>query len=215
MDIYAVRRNIIGIIIVLIALVFLAKLFSIQVLDKSYQLSADNNVLRRITQYPARGLIYDRDSNLVVYNQAAYDIMVTPNRVEQFDTTEFCNILDISRSYLKNRLDSAKKYSYYKSSPFLKLVSSETYAALQEKLYKYSGFFVQPRTVRKYEDSVAAHVLGYIGEADDKLVNNSDYYESGDYVGISGLEKSYEKYLRGKKGVKRYLVDVHNRIKGP
>jgi len=214
LDIYAVRRNIVGGIIILVALLFLVKLFSIQVLDKSYQLSADNNVLRRITQYPARGLIYDRDSNLVVYNQAAYDIMVTPNRIQKFDTTEFCNILDISKSYLKNKLDSAKNYSYYKPSPFLKLVSSKTYATLQEKLYKFQGFFVQPRTVRKYEDSVAAHALGYVGEVNDKLLDTSDYYKSGDYVGISGIEKSYERYLRGKKGVKMYLVDVHNRIKG-
>lgn len=214
MDIYAIRRNIIGGIIVLVAFVFLAKLFSIQVVDKSYQLSADNNVLRRITQYPARGLVYDRDSNLVVYNQAAYDIMVTPTQVQKFDTTEFCNILDISEAYLKNRLDSAKNYSYYKPSPFLKLVSSETYATLQEKFYKFPGFFVQPRTVRKYEDSVAAHALGYVGEVDDKLADKSDYYRSGDYVGISGIERSYEEYLRGQKGVKMYLVDVHNRIKG-
>jgi len=214
LDIYAIRRNIIGGIIILVALVFLTKLFSIQVLDKSYQLSADNNVLRRITQYPARGLIYDRDSNLVVYNQAAYDIMVTPNRIQKFDTTEFCNILNISGSYLKSKLDSAKNYSYYKPSPFLKLVSSETYATLQEKLYKFPGFFVQPRTVRKYEDSVAAHALGYVGEVNDKLVDTSDYYKSGDYIGISGIEKSYEKYLRGEKGIKMYLVDVHNRIKG-
>ncbi|MGM0496320.1 MAG: penicillin-binding protein 2 [Bacteroidota bacterium] len=214
MDIYAIRRNIIGGIIVLVAFVFLAKLFSIQVVDKSYQLSADNNVLRRITQYPARGLVYDRDSNLVVYNQAAYDIMVTPTQVQKFDTTEFCNILDISEAYLKNRLDSAKNYSYYKPSPFLKLVSSETYATLQEKFYKFPGFFVQPRTVRKYEDSVAAHALGYVGEVDDNLADKSDYYRSGDYVGISGIERSYEEYLRGQKGVKMYLVDVHNRIKG-
>ena len=214
MDPYAVRRNIIGGIIVLVALVYLVKLFSIQVVDKSYQLSADNNVLRRITQYPARGLIYDRDGDLIVYNQAAYDIMVTPDRLEEFDTTEFCNILKIPRSYLERKLDSAKNYSRYKSSAFLKLVSSETYATLQEKLYKFPGFFVQPRTVRKYEDSVAAHVLGYVGEVDDRLVDTSSYYKAGDYVGVSGLEKSYERYLRGEKGVKMYLVDVHNRIKG-
>lgn len=214
MDIYAVRRNIIGGIIVLVALIYLVKLFSIQVVDKSYQLSADNNVLRRITQYPARGLIYDRHGDLIVYNQAAYDIMVTPDRLKDFDTTEFCNILNISRDYLERKLDSAKNYSYYKPSAFLKLVSSETYATLQEKLYKFPGFFVQPRTVRKYEDSVAAHVLGYVGEVNDKLVDTSDYYKAGDYVGISGIEKSYEKYLRGQKGVKMYLVDVHNRIKG-
>jgi len=214
LDIYAVRRNVIGAIIIVIALIFLGKLFSIQVLDKSYRLSANNNVLRRITQYPARGLIYDRYGNLMVYNQAAYDIMVTPNRLDQFDTTEFCNILNISEKYLQTKLDSAKNYSYYKPSAFLKLVSSETYAKLQEKFYKFPGFFVQPRTVRKYEDSTAAHLIGYVGEVSDKRVDTSSYYKAGDYIGISGIEKSYEEYLRGKQGVKIYLVDVHNRIKG-
>ena len=215
MDSYAIRRNIIGLIIILVALIFLVKLFFIQAVDKSYQLSATNNVVRRITQYPARGLIFDRNGEMLVYNQAAYDIMVTPQYLEKFDTTAFCQILQIKRDFLEKKLHEAREYSYYKPSTFLKLVSAETYARLQEQLYQFPGFFVQPRTVRRYSYPAAAHLLGYVGEVNDKLVDTSDYYQAGDYIGISGLEKSYEKQLRGEKGVKIYLVDVHNRIKGP
>ncbi len=215
MDSYAVRKNIIGLVIIVIAIIYIGKLFSIQVLDTSYQLSASNNVLRRITQYPARGLIYDRNGKLMVHNQAAYDIMVTPGRLEPFDTSEFCNILNISEKYLKHKLDSAKNYSEYKPSAVLNLVSSETYAKFQEKLYKFPGFFVQPRTVRKYRCPLAAHTMGYVGEASQALVDTNNYYKPGDYVGISGIEKAYEKELRGIKGAKLYMVDVHNRIKGP
>jgi penicillin-binding protein 2 len=214
LDTYAVRRNIIAVLVVVVALVFLVKLFLIQVVDTSYRLSASNNVLRHITQYPARGLIYDRNGELMVYNEAAYDIRVTPQRLEAFDTTELCNLLNIRRDHLEHMIDSAKNYSYYKASTIVNQVSSEMYARFQEKLYKFPGFFVQPRTIRKYTSPVAAHLLGYVGEASDKLVASNDYYKPGDYVGISGIEKEYEEVLRGKKGVNIFLVDVHNRIKG-
>ena len=214
MDTFAIRRNIIGVVIIATALIFLIKLFFIQAVDQSYQLSAENNVVRRITQYPARGLIYDRNGEMLVYNQAAYDIMVTPQHLKSFDTTEFCTLLDIENSYLHKKLKEAKDYSYYKPSVFLKLVSSETYAKLQEQLYQFPGFFVQPRTVRRYSSDDAAHLLGYVGEVSDKLVDSNEYYQAGDYIGISGIERSYEEQLRGEKGLKVYLVDVHNRIKG-
>jgi len=214
LDTYAVRRNIIAFLIVLVALIFLVKLFLIQVVSSDYTPAATNNVVRRITQYPARGLIYDRDGELLVYNQAAYDIMVNPRHLQAFDTTELCNLLNIEKQYLSQKLQAAKAYSRYKPSVVLKLVSAETYARLQEQMYQFPGFFVQPRTVRKYKYSSAAHLLGYVGEVSDKLVDTSSYYKSGDYVGVSGMEKSYEPVLRGEKGVKIYLVDVHNRIKG-
>jgi penicillin-binding protein 2 len=185
----------------------------IQVVDTSYRLSASNNVLRHITQYPARGLIYDRNGELLVYNEAAYDIKVTPQHLRAFDTTELCNLLNIQKDYLIHTLDSAKNYSYYKPSTLVNQVSSKTYAKFQEKLFKFPGFYVQPRTIRKYTNPVAAHTLGYVGEVSNKLVKSNDYYKSGDYVGISGIEKEYEEVLRGEKGVKIYLVDVHNRIK--
>lgn len=177
-------------------------------------MSASNNVLRYITQYPARGLLYDRNGELLVHNKAAYDLMVVPRQVTPFDTTEFCNILDIPREQLENSLREALKHSSFRPSPLIKQLSAESYAVLQEKLFKYPGFYVQPRTLRAYPRDVAAHLLGYVGEVDERIISNNPYYRMGDYIGISGLERTYEEELRGKKGVNVYLVDVHNRIKG-
>ena len=214
MDIHYSRRIIISGIILIIFIIIIIKLFMLQVIDSSYKLSASNNVLRSQTLFPARGIVYDRDSNILIYNEAAYDIMIIPGQLKKFDTTDFCRILDISKSQLKENIKKATNYSKLKPSIFLKQISSLTYAALQEKMYKFPGFYVQPRTLRKYPKSIAAHVLGYVGEVDVNTIRKDLFYESGDYYGMSGIENSYEKYLRGEKGVKIFLVDVHNRIKG-
>ena len=145
---------------------------------------------------------------------SAYDLMVIPGQLERFDTTDLCKILNIKREEVRSKLKEAYNYSKYKPSVFLKQVSSLTYATFQEKLYKYPGFFVQPRTLRSYQKRIAAHVLGYVGEVDIHKINKDFYYESGDYIGISGIENSYEILLRGEKGVRIHMVDVHNRIKG-
>lgn len=208
------KRNIISVIIILVFLIIIVRLFLLQVIDPSYKLSASNNVLRYITQYPARGLIYDRNKELLVYNQAAYDLMVIPRQLSAIDTTEFCSILGITQKQLETGLRDARKYSYYKPSILLKQISAQTYALLQEKLYKYPGFYVQPRTLRTYPRKVAGHLLGYVGEVDERTIKANPYYQMGDYIGISGIERSYESELRGSKGVNVYLVDVHNRIKG-
>lgn len=215
MDSFANRRHIIRFVIILVGLIFIIRLFILQVVDSTYKLTASNNVLRYVTQFPARGLIYDRNGKLLVYNEASYDLMVIPRQLKAFDTTEFCQILSIDTNYVVESIERAKKYSVYNSSIFLKQISSKTYANLQEKLYKFPGFFVQARTIRKYTSINAAHILGYVGEVNEKIIESDDYYNSGDYIGISGIEKSYEKKLRGEKGVNVYLVDVHNRIKGP
>ncbi|UCG29030.1 MAG: penicillin-binding protein 2 [Bacteroidales bacterium] len=199
---------------ILVFLLYVVRLFSLQVIDKSYRLTASTNVLRYVTQYPARGLIYDRAGNLLVYNEAAYDLMVNPAQMSDFDTLDFCSILGLTVEDVRNKIESARAYSQYTSSPFLKLISSETYAILQEKLYKFPGFFVQVRTLRKYPADIAAHILGYVGEVDEETMERNPYYKLGDYIGISGIEKSYEEVLRGRKGVEIFLVDVHNRIKG-
>ena len=200
--------------VVLLFLIYIIRLFFLQVIDKSYRMTASSNVLRYVTQYPARGLIYDRNGNLLVYNEAAYDLMVIPGQLSEFDTTDLCSVLDLTVEEVRTRIQTAKNYSSFTSSPFLKQISSITYATLQEKLYKFPGFFVQARTLRKYSDNIAAHLLGYVGEVDDRAIEESSYYRLGDYVGISGIEKSYEGVLRGDKGVEIYMVDVHNRIKG-
>ncbi|MGB0916427.1 MAG: penicillin-binding transpeptidase domain-containing protein, partial [Flavobacteriales bacterium] len=201
-------------IVVLISITFLGRLFYIQVLDNSYQLSAENNVLRYETQYPARGLMYDRDGRLLVYNEAAYDLMVIPRQAKNIDTTTICNVLQISKETFVKKLNKAKAYSWRKPSVFEKQISAQTYANLQEKLYRLGGFFVQKRTLRKYPEPIAAHLLGYVGEANQRKLEQDAYYKRGDYVGISGLEKAYEKELRGEKGVKVVMVDVFNRPKG-
>jgi penicillin-binding protein 2 len=214
MNPFAFRRYIVSAIFALVVFIYIGRLFYLQIIDNSYKYSAENNSHRIVTQYPARGLVLDRNGKLMVDNMVVYDLMITPNQVKAFDTTEFCSILQITPNYVKENIKGARIYSRYKPSLFLKQISADTYAYLGEKLYKYPGFFVQTRTLRKYERKNAAHILGYVGEVDDKIIEREPYYKGGDYIGISGIEKSYEKDLRGKKGSNIYLVDVHNRIKG-
>ena len=198
-----------------VALLMIIRLLRLQLLDESYKAYAQSNLLGYETQYPAWGLIYDKNGTLLVYNQAAYDLMIIPDLLEPFDTVDFCNILDISKEELLERLNNIRtKRRSYQTSPFLEQISSLTYAVLQEKLYKYPGFFVQTRTLRKYPYVSSSHLLGYVGEVDKYTVDNNAYYKSGDYIGHSGLEKAYEEDLRGRKGVKVYLKDVLNRTKG-
>ncbi len=213
-DHFSDRKYIIGAMIVLPVLFFIIRLFILQVLDPSYQLSASSNVLRNVTQYPSRGLIYDRNGELLVYNEPAYDLMVVPAQLAPFDTVEFCAILEIDREYVDTEIARAREYSRFRSSLFLKQISARTYAVLQEKMYKFPGFYVQPRTLRKYSNEIAAHVLGYVGEVDRRMIEENPGYAMGDYIGITGVEKTYEEELRGEKGVSRFLVDVHNRIMG-
>jgi len=204
------RRYVFAVIIVLVGLVFIGRLFQIQVLDKSYEQYALSNAQSARIIYPARGLIYDRYGEILVYNQAAYDIMVTPRLLEPFDTTELCRILKISRESVKERLEEARSYSSRVPSVFMKQVSFENSALLQERLYQYPGFYVQTRTLRKYSRPIASHALGYVGEVDQQILDNEPFYQLGDYIGVSGIEKAYEPYLRGKKGKNIFLKDVHN-----
>jgi penicillin-binding protein 2 len=209
------RKYVVMAFIVMAAAALIIRLFIIQVVKDSYRLSADNNVLRYVTQYPARGLIYDRKGELIVYNQAAYDIMVVPAQTSKTtDTLAFCNLLGISRDQFRKQMKAAVNYSKRAPSVFLKQISNETYARLQEKMFLFPGFYVQPRTLRKYSRPVGAHVLGYVSEVDDNIIRKDPYYKPGDYIGKSGIEESYEKVLRGRRGVKIYLVDVYSRIKG-
>ena len=213
-DAFINRKYILMAFIVLASFVLLVRLFTIQVIKDTYRLSADNNVLRYVTQYPARGLIYDRNRRLIVYNQAAYDLMVVPVQVRGIDTLKFCDLLGISALSFRERMKAAVTYSKRAPSVFLKQISAESYAKLQEKMFMYPGFYVQPRTLRKYSKPIAAHMLGYVSEVDEALVKKESYYKPGDYIGKLGIEEAYEKELRGRRGVKIYLVDVYSRIKG-
>lgn len=213
-DSFSSRRITVIAIFIVVGVIYIFRLAHLQIIDDSYAHLADKNALRHITQYPSRGLIYDRNGKLLVYNEAVYDLMVIPRQVKDLDTNEFCELLKISKEDFIRKMEKAKKYSTYAPSTFEKQISKEDFAPLQEKLYKFEGFYAQSRTLRYYPDSVACHILGYIGEVNEKTIEENPYYKKGDYIGMSGLEKSYEEILRGEKGSKITLVDVHNREKG-
>ena len=214
MDTFSKRKLIVAGIMLGIGAIFILRLFSLQITNATYKQFATRNVLRKVITFPARGLIYDRHNELMVYNKAAYDLLIVPREVKPFDTTELCNIVQMERQDLRDAIKKAKQFSYYKPSIVAGQISPDIYAPLQEKLYKYPGFFVQSRTLREYPSKSAAHVLGFVGEVNQRIIDADNYYRSGDYIGVSGLEKAYEKELRGIKGVNNYMVDVHNRIKG-
>jgi penicillin-binding protein 2 len=212
--VYADRKYIIIGFFLLIGILFIARLVYVQILVDKYILSANNNVLRYMTQYPARGLVFDRNGKLLVYNEAAYDLMVIPRQVRNIDTMALCELIGIDRKEFISRLKKARNYSPYRPSIFEALITRENYGFLEEKLFRFPGFFVQSRTLRKYTYPIAAHTLGYIGEVNPDMIARNPYYRSGDYIGISGIEKSYEEILRGQKGLKIRVVDVFNRDKG-
>lgn len=212
---FANRKVIISGFIVLILLIYISRLFYLQVPDNHYKRSAENNATRHIIQYPSRGLIFDRNGELLAYNKPVFDVVVVFREVQAFDTTEFCNIVGEDRAeFVKKFKELKRSSSWFRPKTIISLLSFERYSLLEEKLFKFKGFYTQPRTIRAYAKPVAAAVLGYVGEVNKKDIEKDSYYQSGDYIGISGIERSYEKEFRGKKGVKIFTVDVHNRIKG-
>ncbi|MDR1859694.1 MAG: penicillin-binding protein 2, partial [Bacteroidales bacterium] len=215
MDKYAKRKYVLGAVILLVAVVYVIKLLDLQVLDDTWTKSSESNAIRRQVNYPARGLIFDRNGVQLVRNKAAYNMMVVPGDLKPFDTLEFCRLLKIEPAELIDGIKKARAYSPLKPSVVVSQLSPEVYAGIQEKLLKYPGFYPEPRTLREYPRNIAAHMLGYVGEVDAKVIEQYPYYAMGDYIGITGLERSYEQELRGRKGVNFVLVDVHNRVKGP
>jgi penicillin-binding protein 2 len=214
-NVHSKRKTIFIGTIIITGLILLVRLFYIQVIDHTYKLSATSNVMRYITDYPARGLIYDREGRLLVSNETHYDLMVIPRQVRNIDTLEFCNLLGIDVAQFESRMMQARRHSHFRPSVFERQISKNTFAFFQEKLFRFPGFFVQPRTLRNYTYPIAAHTFGYVGEAGPTLIENDPYYRPGDYVGISGIERYYEEELRGRKGVRIRMVDVLNREIGP
>lgn len=202
----------------LVGLVLIIRLFYLQVVNDKYAELAMENSKREVVQFPPRGLIYDRNGKLLVYNDVIYDLMVVPYQVKALDTTSFCNLLNISRERFEQKMKNAivEVGSSRKSTLFQKQISPATYASFQEKLYKFTGFFIEVRTDRKYNTTTMAHVLGNTGEVSEKRIEQSEgYYRQGEYVGLTGIERSYEELLRGKKGVRNLMVDVVGRVIGP
>ena len=195
-------------------LILLLRLINIQIIDSSYKLSANNNVIKAVKLYPERGYIYDRNGTLLVSNQRAFDLMVIPRQVKKMDTLTFCRIIDIEKDYFDNQLKKATRYSRNRSSIFIKEISKQTAAKIQEQLYQFSGFYLQERTMREYPEKSAAHLLGYVSQVPDYILKKNDYYKKNDNYGMTGVENSYEKELRGTQGVKYVIRDVWNAPKG-
>ena len=208
---YSNRSGIVKIIFLVVGIIFVGRLSMLQIFDKEYKEKAKNQSLRNITQYPARGLMYDRNGELLVYNEAVYDLMVIPRMVKNLDTNYFCQSVGITREDFEERMHKATVYSPYSASIFMKQISKEEFGRWENILYKFKGFYISKRTLRLYGKPIAAHVLGYVGEVNEHDLETKPYYKRGDYIGKSGLEYSYEKELRGIKGKKIMQVDVHNR----
>ena len=217
----AKRRYVIGGVATLIVVVYIIRLFMLQISSDDYKKSADSNAFLKRIDFPSRGVITDRHGKLLVFNQPSYDIMVVMNEVgDHLDTLEFCQTLNISRQEFDSRMATIKDrnrnpgYSRFTQQLFLTQLSDKDFSVFQEKMYRFPGFYVQRRSIRQYQYPYAAHVLGDVAEVSPAEVEADDYYQPGDYIGKLGVERSYERQLRGEKGVKILLRDAHGRIQG-
>ena len=214
------RKFVIGGVAIVIVIIYIMRLFVLQIMTDTYKKNADSNAFLNKIQYPSRGAIYDRNGKLLVFNQPAYDITFVPREVTELDTLDFCRTLNITKEQLLKRMKDVKNrwmnpgYSRYTHQVFMTQLSAEECGVFQEKLFKFPGFYIQRRTIRQYTYNSAGHALGDIGEVSMRDIEADDYYIRGDYVGKQGIEKSYEKYLRGEKGVEVLLRDAHGRIQG-
>ena len=215
------RRFVIAGVATFIVIVYIIRLFTLQLMSDDYKKNADSNAFLKKIAYPSRGVIKDRHGKLLVYNQPSYDIMVVMNEAKNhLDTLEFCEALGITREEFDERMTTIKDrsknpgYSRFTEQMFMSQLSDHDFSVLQEKMYRFPGFYVQKRSIRQYEYPYAAHVLGDVAEVSPSDIEEDDYYQSGDYIGKLGVERYYEKYLRGEKGVQILLRDAHGRIQG-
>ena len=215
------RRYVIGGVAILIVVIYILRLFTLQITSDDYKKSADSNAFLKKIDYPSRGVISDRNGKLLVYNQPAYDIMVVMNETrDRLDTLELCEALDISREDFDRRMATIKDrsknpgYSRFTQQLFLSQLSDREFSFFQEKMFRFPGFYVQRRSIRQYQYPFAAHILGDVAEVSPADIEEDNYYQPGDYIGKLGVERSYEKQLRGEKGVQILLRDAHGRIQG-
>lgn len=209
------RGNLLVFFTIIIGVVFIFRLFYLQILNDTYKEKADLIAIKKVFTFPERGYIYDRNGKLIVANQTSYDVMVIPREVKPLDTLEFCSLLKITKQDFIKKFNRAKRYSPRLASVFLKQLAKEDYAYLQEKMFKFDGFYIQKRSIRDYPIKHAANVVGYIGEVNEYKLTKDSYYQQGELIGVAGVEKQYEELLRGKKGIKWYQKDNHNKIIGP
>ncbi|MDR0538645.1 MAG: penicillin-binding protein 2 [Tannerellaceae bacterium] len=214
------RRYILSGTVLIVSFIFITRLFYLQVIDNEYKMWADSNAFLKKTLYPSRGMIYDRNGKLLVFNQPAYDVMLIMSETKPFDTLDFCSSVRITKVQFDKQIAEIKDkrqnpgYSAYVPQVFMKQLSAQDYGALQEKLYKFPGFYIQNRTIREYSYPNAALLLGNIGEVSKQDIAGDNYYVQGEYSGRSGVERSYESTLRGEKGVEILLRDARGRIQG-
>ncbi|TXE06145.1 penicillin-binding protein 2 [Seonamhaeicola algicola] len=201
--------------VILVGLVFISRLFYLQIYSFNGQDLYSDNAIRKVYDYPKRGFVYDRNGELLVSNQPSYDVMVIPREVKPLDTTEFCKLLKIDKERFLKTFEKARNYSPRLPSVFLSHLSKEDYAVLQEKMRKFEGFYIQKRFLRHYQRSIGANVLGDIGEVNQRIIEQQPYYKMGDLIGKQGVEASYEEILRGVKGIKFIQKDRFNRNIGP
>ncbi len=209
------KKNVLIIGVLVVGLILIAQLFNLQILNTQYKITAENNAYKYVTRYPVRGLIMDRNGEILVGNKNTYDIMVTPIEVKEFDTLDFCSIFGLDTLEVREKFkeyNSSRRKIGYQAITFLKQVSSIQYSIFIEKAYKFPGFSAVSRTSRNYPFAAGANLFGYVTEVDADFIKKNPGYRSGDYTGATGLEKSYEGVLKGEKGYNILLRDVHNRI---
>jgi len=205
------RKLLFPIIIIIATIAIVARLFYLQIIDDSYIKKSDNNALKIVYEYPERGYIFDRNGKLLVANQPSYDIMVIPREIKNLDTLALCKILDITIEDFNKKIDKAKVYSPRLPSIFLSQLTKREFAAFQEKIRHYKGFYIQKRNLRDYQVDFAGNVFGYIRQVNENEIKRNPYYISGDLIGIQGVEQAYEDILRGAKGVKHIQRDIHGK----
>ena len=215
------RKYVIGGVAIFIVVVYIIRLFTLQIMSDDYKKNADSNAFLKKIDYPSRGVITDRNGKLLVVNQPSYDIMVVMNEAKgRLDTLDFCQTLGITREEFDKRMETIKDrsknpgYSRFTQQLFISQLSDKDFSIFHEKIFRYPGFYIQRRSIRQYQYPVAAHVLGDVAEVSPADIEEDDYYQPGDYIGKLGVERKYEKQLRGEKGVQILLRDAHGRIQG-
>jgi penicillin-binding protein 2 len=209
------RKAVLPAVIIITSILLIVRIFYLQVIDENLKLQSENNAIKKVFDFPERGYIYDRNGKLLVANQPSYDIMVVPREIKNIDTTEFCNLLHITKDYFIKKIEKANVYSPILPSVFLSQLNKAEYAAFQEKERKFEGFYTQKRSLRDYQVKECANIFGFITQVNEAILNKNKYYNSGDLIGKQGVEQEYEEILRGIKGVKYLLRDKHNKIIGP
>lgn len=209
------RKVLFPFLIVLASLLIVIRLFYLQLIDERYKLQAENNAIKIKYEFPERGYIYDRNGELIVANQPSYDIMVVPREMKSLDTLAFCEALGVTKDFFEAQIERAKSYSPWLPSPFLTQLNKKEFAAFQEQMRRFKGFYIQKRYLRDYQTKSAANIFGDIAQVNQSEIERNPYYKSGDLKGKNGVELAYEDVLRGTKGIKRIQRDKLNRELGP